>query len=214
MSDLKRLTGEMTGTLTEIFEVVGDSFSRKLVAGIGGMLPDWEAQNKKTGYQLQDISKRIEAFAANGELLENVNQTNRLLGSQFYEQRIIQPMVRGLFPLVDLIRNGERKLDVTQPDTKSLRQYLSALRVQLEQFLGNYGIEVFGHEPNSQFDPKIMKPLQTTHTGEANLDGLVAESLQCGFRIRERILRLETVSLFMSETDVSQNPRKLEGEVR
>lgn len=214
MSDLEKLTTEMIGTLAGIFEVVGDSFSRKLVARIGGMLPDFEAQNKKTGYQLQDISKQIEVFAANGELLENVNQTNRLLEAPFYEERIVQPMVRGLFPLVDLIRDGEQKLEATQPTAKSWRQYLSALRVQLEQFLGNYGIEAFGHEPNSQFDPKIMKPLQTTPTGEADLNGLVAKSLQCGFRIQERILRLETVSLFTSETGVSQNPRKLEGAMK
>jgi len=214
MNDLKKLTTEMTGTLAEIFEILGDSFSQKLAARIGGTLPDFEAQNKKTGYQLQDISKQIEVFAANGELLKNVNQTNRLLGSQFYEQRIVQPMVRGLFPLWDLICEGSPKLDATQPDIESLQLYISALRVQLEQFFACYRIESFSHKVLAEFDPKTMKPIKQVQIENGELNGLVAESLQCGFRIQERILRLETVSLFTSETDVSRNPKKLEGAVQ
>ena len=214
MKDLKKLATKMTGTLAEIIEAMGDSFSEQLTARIGGMMPDFEAQSKKAEYQLQDISKQIEAFAANGELLENVNQTNRLLGSQFYEQKIVQPMVRGLFPLWDLLCEGSPKLDATQPDDDS-QLYLAALRVQLEQFLTCYGVESFNHDPGSPFEPKVMKPLQTTPTNKTGINGLVAESLHCGFRIHERILRLETVSLFtISETGVSQNPKELEGVVK
>ena len=205
-NDLKTLTSEMIGTLGEIFEVLGDSFSQNLTARIGGMLPDFEAQSKKAGYELQDIRRQMEGFAANGELLENANRTNRLLGPQFYDERIIQPMVRGLFPVVDMIRDGEMKLKRTHPRAKSWRNFMAALRVQLEQFLGGYGIESFSHAPKSPFAPKIMKPLQTTRTDKAKLGGRVAKSLQCGFRIQERILRHETVSLFTSETDVSQKP--------
>ena len=187
---------EWLGPLGEIFGLLGDSLAETIAGRMAGLLPDVEAQDKKVGYELEGIKQQVEGFAANGELLDNAIQTNRLLGPQFYDERIIQPMVRGLFPIADMIRDGERKMEVMHPKAKRWRNYLAALRVQLEQFCGGYGIESFEHAPDSPFNPKIMRPLQTTPTNEGKLDGLVAKSLQCGFRTQEHILRLETVNLY------------------
>ena len=186
------IPSEWLGPLAEIFGLLGDSLAETITGRMAGMLPDVEAQSKKTSYELAAIRDQIGTFAVSAELLENANRTNRLLSDQFYEERVIGPMVRGLFPIVDLVRDAMRR-----PGSDC--EGLSALRTQLDQFLADYGIEAFGHEALCPFDPRTMKPLQTAATDEPELDGLVAQSLQCGFRTLQRIWRLETVSLYKLE---------------
>ncbi len=191
------LSEKLLQPLGEIASLLGDAFSDRMAERLGGMLPDFEAQQKQIAYAFEDIRNRLDASSSHVELLENANRTNRLLGEQFYEERIIGPMVRGLFPIMDLVCDAMRRSD-------SDLQCLSGLRAQLEQFLAGYGIEAFSHEARSPFDPKIMKPLQTAVTCELDLDGLVAKSLQCGFRNPERIWRLETVSLYKFEKPLTK----------
>ncbi len=179
--------------LMEICRLLGDSLAETITERMAGLLPDFEAQRKQTAYALEDIQKRLDASIAHCELLDNANRTNRLLGDQFYDERIIQPMIRGLFPMADLLHQA-----MGRPGCD--HAHLLTLRTQLDQFLTLYGVQAFHHEANSDFDPRIMKPLQTVASHEPDLDGLVAESLQCGFRTSQRILRLETVSLYKFET--------------
>ena len=202
---LDSLTTKLIENLGEIVAVVGDSFADRTAARIGGVLPDFDAQQKRTAYQLEAIGQQVEGLSANTLVLEEVSQASRMLGSEFYSERIIQPMVRGLFPIVDLLHDG-MKMESKQGRARSTLRYLSALQVQLEQFLGTYGIETFSHKTGDTFDPKVMKPLKQQSTDNDDLNGLVAESLQCGFRIHERIVRLETVSLFRFESSVSEEP--------
>ena len=184
------------GPLQEKFSLLGESLAETITERTAGQLPDFETQSKKTSYELQAIKDQIAALAVSRELLANANRTNRLLGDQFYQERIIEPMVRGLFPIIDMVCDA-----LERPGTD--REYLLGLRAQLEQYLGGYGIESFSCEACSPFDPKTMKPLQTAATNEADLDGLVAESLRCGFRTTERLLRPETVSLYKFETPLT-----------
>lgn len=190
------VSAELLKPLKEIFGLLGDSLADTITERMAGALPDFESQGKRASYEMEAIRDQIGTLAASRELLEGANRTNRLLGGQFYEERIIGPMVRGLFPIVDLLCDAMRR-------SGSDRQCLSALRAQLEQFLAGYGIEAFSHEVSSPFDPKTMKPLQTDATCEGDLDGLVAKSLQCGFMTPERILRLETVSLYKFEAPLT-----------
>ena len=185
------------GPLQEIFGLLGDSLAETITERTAGQLPDFESQSKKTSYELQAIKDQIAAMAVNRELLDNANRTNQLLGAQFYQERIIEPMVRGLFPIIDMVCDA-----LERPGTD--REYLLGLRAQLEQYLGGYGIESFSCEAGSPFDPKTMRPLQTAVTHEADLDGMVAESLRCGFRTTERLLRLETVSLYKLEIPLTK----------
>ena len=187
------VSAELLKPLQEIFDLLGDSLAETITQRMAGALPDFESQGKKTSYEMAAIKDQISAMAVNRELLENANLTNRLLGDQFYQERIIGPMVRGVLPIVDLVWDA-----LGRPGSD--RQCLSALLAQLEQFLAGYGIEAFSCEACEPFDPKIMKPLQATSTSELELNGLVAGSLQCGFATPERILRLETVSLYKFET--------------
>ena len=172
-----------------------ESQSKEATGKLLGALPDFDAQSKRTDYKLDSLEKRIDTLTANNELLENANQMNRLLSPQFYDERVVMPMARNLFPIMDLIMVAKGKLAEDTSKYQLALQYLSALQVQLEQFLAGYGIESFSHKTKN-LDPKVMKPLKTTPTDDCNLEGLVEKTLQCGFKIEERVLRLESVSLY------------------
>ena len=190
------ISEKLAEPLNQIFCLLSDSLSENVTARLSGMLPDFDLQGKKTTYDLEAIKKQVETVSVNSALLENANQTNRILGPQFYDERIIQPMARGLFPIVDFIDTARETIESDLPEHQSAIQYFIAIGAQLEQFFGNYGIESFSHKTEEQFKPKLMKPLKTISTNDADLDGLIAESLQRGFKKQQRILRLETVSLY------------------
>ncbi len=146
--------------------------------------------------QFTNLSQQLKNLESLQTLLETINETNRKLSDQFYDEQIIQPMTRSLFPLLDFTVKVEESLKENAPRYQLALQYITAIQTQLDQFLINFGIERFHHETEEPFNPKIMKPLESIITNDKRLNGLVAESLLCGFKKQERVLRLETVSLF------------------
>ncbi len=157
-----------------------------------------ETQQKQLNFQLGSIEKVLGNLSSHSKLLENASQTNHILSKQHYENHIIQPMVRSLFPVIDIIEDACKSWKNGQGQaTPSQIELLEAIKVQLEQFLQNYGIEVVRHRPNSQFNPQLMKPVSRVSTSNKELDGLVARSLQIGFRWnQQRLLRPESVSIY------------------
>ena len=186
----------LIGPLREAGQQLATTIADQLAERVGQLLPDFDTQSKQTAYALEAIERRLGVFAGQAELLDNLNQTQRKLGGQFHDERVIQPMIRGLFPVADMLQQA-----MGRPDTD--HGFLLALLTQLDQFLAAYGMESYRHEPHAAFDSRIMKPLQSSVTNDPQIDGLLAESLQCGFRTPERILRLETVSLYRFDINAS-----------
>lgn len=157
-----------------------------------------ETQQKQLNFQLGSVEKILTNLSSHSKLLENASQANHILSKQHYEDHIIQPMLRSLFVVIDLIEDGckswkDGQGQATQPQI----ELLEAIKVQLEQFFQNYGIEVVRHRPNSRFNPQFMKPVSKISTSNNELDGLVARSLQIGFRWnQQRLLRPESVSIY------------------
>ena len=127
-------------------------------------------------------------------LLEKAGETNLLLGKQHYQEHIIEPMLRSLFPVFDIIADSRRHHDNSAGNTTSLTDSIYS---QLRQFIANYDIEIIEHSSGDSFNPKTMKPIKWEITSQEHLEKSVAQSLQVGFRTGQtRILRPETVSLF------------------
>ena len=146
--------------------------------------------------QFTNLNQQLKNLESLQILLETINETNRKLSGQFYDEQIIQPMTRSLFPLLDFTIKVEKSLKDNAPRYQLALQYIAAIQTQLDQFLINFGIERFHHETEEPFNPRIMKPIKSILTNDKRLNDLVAESLLCGFKEQERVLRLETVSLF------------------
>ena len=119
-------------------------------------------------------------------------------GKQHYEDHIIQPMARSLFAVIDLVEDAHKpRKDNNCQTGQDQADLIEAVRIQLEQFFQNYGVEVIRHQPNTQFNRQLMKPVSRVSTTDKRLDGLVARSLQIGFRWKQqRLLRPESVSIY------------------
>jgi len=156
--------------------------------------------------QFKSLAQQLKNLESIRTLLESVSDANRKLTEQFYDEQIIEPMVRSLFPLVDFTIKAGQALEKDTSRYQLALGYFTSIRTQLDQFLVNFGIERFQHRTEEPFNPKVMKPIKTIQTRDERLSGLIAESLLCGFKKQERILRAETVSLFKCE-DTSTEER-------
>lgn len=157
-----------------------------------------ETQQKQSNFQLDSIEKILSNLSSHSKLLENASQTNHILSTQHYENHIIQPMVRSLFAVIDIIEDACKSWEDDQDRTNQHQvELLEAIKTQLQQFLANYGIEIVRHKPNSLFNPQLMKPVSRVSTSNKELDGLVVRSLQSGFRWnQQRLLRPESISIY------------------
>lgn len=154
-----------------------------------------EAQQNQSNVRLSLIEKSLNNLSSHSKLLENASQANMVLSDQHYEHCIIEPMVRSLFAVIDLIEDVRK----TRPEGDQA-EVLDAIKAMLLQFLENYGIEIVRHKPSSPFDPQVMKPVSKIPTSNKKLDGYMAESLLVGFRLNhQRMLRPENVSLYEFE---------------
>ena len=163
-----------------------------------------ETKQQKSIYDLESVRQQIEKLVSINKLLENASETNQLLSQEHYNQHIIEPMVRSLFSIFDLITDSHKHhSDFSCKEMGPMYSVYS----QLQQFLANYGIEIIKHTTGDSFNPKTMKPIKWEITSEEQLEKSIAQSLQIGFRLGQtRILRMETVSLFKyqpSETNTN-----------
>ncbi len=153
-----------------------------------------ETQQKQSNFQLDSIEKVLSNLSSYSKLLENASQTNHLLSKQHYEDYIVQPMARSLFAVIDLIEDARKSC---KDNTQDQVELIKVIKVQLEQFFQNYGIKVIRHQPGSQFNPQLMKPVSKVTTTDKSLDGCIAKSLQAGFIWnQQRLLRPESVSIY------------------
>ena len=171
-----------------------------------------ETQQKQLNLQLGSIEKMLSNLTSYSKLLENASQTNLLLGKQHYENYIIQPMARSLFAVIDLIEDNQKsRKDKNLQADQDQAELIESVRVQQEQFFHNYGIKVIRHQPGSQFNPQLMKPLSKVPTTDKNLAGCIAESLQVGFIWnQQRLLRPESVSIYTFAQTHTNSIRKKE----
>ena len=152
-----------------------------------------ETKQQQSVYDFESIKQQLENRASVSKLLENASEMNHLLAKQHYDEHVIQPMVRSLFPVLDLIEDARKHWSSSQQVT----ELFDAVWSQMEQFMAVYDVHVIKHGTNDKFNPQTMKPVKCIAIGDSQIDGCVAESLQVGFKFgKERMLRLETVSLF------------------
>jgi len=149
-------------------------------------------------YLLQTIEKQNEVLLTKSKLLENSSKENHLLSRQHYQEHIIEPLVRLLFPVFDVIEEARNRWSITtDTNVKWLCNVLEQVRVQLIQFFMTYQIELIKYKHGIEFNPKYMKPVKIINTGRKELSGRVAECLQTGFRQGEqKILRPVSVVLY------------------
>ncbi len=175
---------------------------------ISGQVSQAGAKQQQVFNDVQIIKKKLDKNDSTIKLLENSGKVNELLSCEYYDKYIIQPMVRSLFPIFDIIANHREY----QKDCNA-NKVIDSILSQLKQFLSNYNIESIEHCPGDDFDPKTSKSLVWEDTTEKHLDKKVAYSLRTGFKLdSQRILRMEMVSLYRYKPSQTNNNTIKEGE--
>lgn len=150
-------------------------------------------------YSLERIEKRMEQLIeAQMRLLETSAKENQLLTEEHYQNCIIQPMVRSIFPAFDFIQDfRDNHKEGEQHNDRSLDDLTEGIFIQLRQFLSVYEVQLIQCRPGAKFDPRQMRPVKTVSTHNKRLDNRVAKSLRAGFRWRQdNPLRFESVVLY------------------
>ena len=180
----------------ELMEEYATDFPEEVseqIVRLSNQISQVERKQQQSLHHFESIRQLLENTVSANNLLENAGKANQLLGQEHYNQHIIEPIVRSLFPVIDIIEDAYK----SWKDNHCQAELIEAIRIQLEQFLQNYGIEVIRHRPNTQFNRQLMKPVSRVSTTDKRLDGLVAGSLQIGFRWnQQRLLRPESVSIY------------------
>jgi len=192
--DLAPLRSQLSQSLYKQQQIL-DPVPAKLTQ-VETQLTKVQTSQQQVIYSLEHIEKQLEQHNAESKLLENASQENHLLSKEHYQEHVIQPMVRSLFPLFDFIEETRCSM-AEHDDNGEIQEFVEGVFIQLRQFLSAYEIEPIWHKPRAKFNPSLMKPVKTVATDNSQLDSRVAKSLQAGFWWRrERILRFETVTLY------------------
>ena len=153
-----------------------------------------ERKQQQSLHHFESIRQLLENTVSANNLLEKAGEVNLLLGKQHYDEHVVDPMLRSLFPVFDIITDSRKHHGHCGYNATDL---MDSIHSQLLQFLVNYGVEIFEHSTGDSFNPKTMKPIKWENTPEKHLENSIAQSLQAGFRLGQaRILRMETVSLY------------------
>ena len=145
---------------------------------------------------LKGISDRLDVLASKTAALENASDELTRQSEHSYRTRVIEPLVRSVFPIYDIVRDTRDMLAHREKiETSNVQKLIEAVPAMLEEFLAVYNIEPFRHEQGAPFDKQQMRPLQRVPTSDQALHLTVYRSCQSGFRQGGRILRPEAVLL-------------------
>jgi molecular chaperone GrpE (heat shock protein) len=200
-SDIQQEVSGAAWRLAQAFqELMGESVADCLkevpeqIVRLSNQVCQVERKQQQSLHHFESIRPLLENTVSANNLLEKAGETNLLLGKQHYDEHIIEPMLRSLFPVFDIIVDSCRHHGHCGGNSTGL---MDSIYSQLQQFIANYEIETIEHTTGEPFNPKTMKPIKWEITSEEHLENSMAQSLQIGFRLGQtRILRMETVSLF------------------
>jgi len=188
---------QLAQAIQELMEEYEPDFPQEVyeqVVRLSNQVSQLENKQQQSINHLESIRQLLENAVSANNLLEKAGEANLLLGKQHYHEHIIEPMLRSLFPIFDIIADSRKQHVDCSCNAMSL---MDSIYSQLQQFVANYDVEIFEHSQGDNFDPKTMTPIKWEITPEKHLENLIAQSLQAGFRLGQaRILRRETVSLY------------------
>lgn len=144
---------------------------------------------------VQEIITGMEAFYRRQQCMDRASESLSTLSQQHYRRHIIDPLVRRIFPLVDMLAEASPKGDGEQAMGNE-SDVLEAFAADLCELLAGYGVEPIPVAAGSAFDPKTMQPVRFVPTLRPKDDKTVEAVARQGFRCDDRILRSAMVSIY------------------
>ena len=137
---------------------------------------------------LQKLATGLDAFYQQSQCLQQASDRLSLLSEQHYQQHVIEPLARRVFPLLDMYE------EALSNDKQS--DLLDAFAADLYELLAGFGVEPILMSVGDAFNPSTMQPMQTVFTQQRKSDKTVASVVRQGFCCQSRILRTAKVALY------------------
>lgn len=152
----------------------------------------------ETNKAVADCTGQVQVLAAKSKALERASSELGRLGENFYERHVLEPMIRSIFPLFDLLEDAN-PIDGEDKDADPVTKLITAMESEAVEFLAQYGIEPYRHAEGDQFDEKTMQPIKIVEAEEEGQDYKIKQSCKSGFKWGQRVLRAEPVILYRSK---------------
>ena len=140
-------------------------------------------------------TEAITALYGKHDCLEQTSRQQTLLSEQHYQEHVIEPLVRRIFPLIDILLEAVSGSNGKLVST-ARSDLFEALTANLYELLADYGVEVIQTAAGSPFDAKIMKPVRFVPTLRTRQDKKIESVVRPGFRRGKRMLRPVMVALY------------------
>lgn len=161
----------------------------KVLANLSEELTQQSAAQTDMGTTLRVLFQRMDC-------LDEFARQQKVLTDQHYFEHVVMPMFRRLSGEIDLAGDYLASFEGASSTPIDL---LQALRDQLIELLGEYGIRKLHADPGAIFEPKWMKPGKIVLTTNKSEDKQIVSTMRCGFARGELILRPATVCMLKFE---------------
>lgn len=105
-------------------------------------------------------------------------------------QRTRSQIFGDLLPALDAFQMGIKEVE-KEESTKNIFIGISMAYKQMEDILGEYGLEIINPE-GTEFDPKFHEALSYQTNDEVE-DGYILQTVRTGYKIRDKLLRPASV---------------------
>lgn len=140
-------------------------------------------------------TEAVKALYGKQDCLEQTSRQQTLLSEQHYQEHVIEPLARRVFPLIDILSeaasgSNDKLISDAQLDL------FEALTANMYELLADYGVEPIQTSAGGPFEAKIMKPVRFVPTLRARQDKTIESVVRPGFRRGEQMLRPVMVALY------------------
>ena len=161
---------------------------------------DPENASDQTETAQENLSKKIkETYSQNEDWqdkymrvladLENLKR-RQIKEREDAVQRTRSQIFGDLLPALDAFQMGIKEVE-KEESTKNIFIGISMAYKQMEDILGEYGLEIINPE-GTEFDPKFHEALSYQTNDEVE-DGYILQTVRTGYKIRDKLLRPASV---------------------
>lgn len=110
-------------------------------------------------------------------------------------------MLAGLLAVYDNFLRARDHASAAPAEAIPYLEGFDAIRIQLENFLREQGLEEIESEPGRHFDPQVHEAAGTVAAPDPRAEGTIAEVIRRGYRFKDSVLRPATVLVYAGGAD-------------
>jgi len=141
------------------------------------------------------VARQAQIIGEQQVCLNRASEQENALTERFFENNVIEPMVRQLLPVLDVIDEVLWTTDEVSHSSKH-QNLLETVHRQLEEFLATYNIQSTRSMPGDRFNAWCMQPVDAVATADQEDIGRIVASHRRGYCREDHCLRHEQVVVY------------------